>query len=131
MKAPQIIGRFIFYSLAIIAIFFLLLGAIFLVRKDKSSLAKVLDILTKELEELKEKEPMTIEDEIFNACCNVSKANYDKGTNEDLSIECRMCGENTKRGEYYKRIDCIDPDAELPYLFICKDCYNKCFELKD
>ena len=69
-------------------------------------------------------EGCTIEDEIFSACSEVYKDNYGEGTNEDLTVECRMCGVNTKRGRYYKRNDLLEPDSTLPYLFICPDCYN-------
>lgn len=69
-------------------------------------------------------ENRTIEDKIFDYLTGgLRKKDYVKGSNEDLTIECRMCGDNTKRGEYYVRLQ-KEPDSTYPYGFICPDCYN-------
>lgn len=69
-------------------------------------------------------ENRTIEDEIFDEIAGVlTKKDYIPGTNEDLTIACRICGENTKRGKYYVRV-IEEPRMSTPYLFICPECYN-------
>lgn len=121
----------IFYLLSAIGGAFILLGSIVLTKGQTTKIHEVLDSLSRKISSEEETtynkhfEPRTIEDEIFSACAKIDKENYRKGTNQDLSIECTLCGKNTKRGEYYARNDVLDTGAPLPYMFICNDCYEE------
>ena len=113
------------YIIGAIGMGIMLLAVSCLTKAQREKTKKLLLDVERVLDDREELIPeCTIEDEIFSACTNVYKDCYDKGTNEDLTVECRMCGVNTKRGDYYKRNDLIEPDSTLPYLFICPDCYN-------
>ena len=119
----------IFYCFAVIGIGFLLLGSLFLDKKQLNWVKDILHSLENKLEPptltYHQPEPRTIEDEIYDACATVRQDMYRQGTNEDLSIECTICGRNTKRGDYYARQDALDSDIPLPKMFICPDCYDK------
>lgn len=82
----------------------------------------VLDKIESVLSDFKE-ELVTIEDKILMAEMEVCQDDYKEGTNPDLSVTCRICGENTPRGKYYCRID-GEKDSSMDYMFICKDCYR-------
>lgn len=113
------------YIIGAIGVAILLLADCCLTKEQRDKTRRALEGIEKSLDCCTDTyEVTTIEDEIFSACANVYKDNYSEGTNEDLTVECRMCGANTKRGEYFKRNDLLEPDSTLPYLFICPDCYN-------
>lgn len=113
------------YIIGAVGIAILLLAGCCLTKEQRDKTRRALEGLEKTLDcGIDTCECVTIEDEIFSACANVYKENYSEGTNEDLTVECRMCGVNTKRGKYFKRNDLLEPDSSLPYLFICPDCYN-------
>ena len=114
----------------LIAIFFMLMGVLFfaiammwLSDKQRRRLEDILEGVLFELQYGDEPANETIEDILFKDLVDLTKDDYEKGTNPDLTIECRMCGENTKRGKYYKRKEAESNDT--PYLFICRDCYEE------
>lgn len=117
----QTFRKLIFGVFAILAVLFLFIGIVALNKKQRRKMEELLDKLVETVEDFKD-EVLTIEDEMLLAEMEVTQEDYRKGTNEDLSVECRICGENTPRGKYYCRKDCTTP--HVPYAFICKDCYR-------
>ena len=116
----------------IISICFLVLGAlnfaiaeVFMTKEHRDKLDVVLEDVLSNLKSMEEDfEPETIEDILFKDLVDLTQKDYHKGTNEDLTVECRMCGENTKRGKYYARNN-DEPDSTLAYMFICPKCYRR------
>lgn len=119
----QKIRTFIFVAFASVGAIFFVLGGLFLNKKQANKFALLLEELLTTLKELRQ-EPTTVEDKMFIEDTRLTQDMYAKGTNKDLSIECRICGDNTPRGKYYARTDGT-PDSLKPYNFICKDCYNQ------
>ena len=114
--------RLLFFTLfGIMAIVPFVIGCLFL---DKKQANKITEMLWDWLDSLEEEdiEPHTIEDSIFINDANLTQEDYERGTNKNLSVECRICGENTKRGKFYKKKDAKDNNE--PYLFICRECYH-------
>lgn len=122
------IRRFFFFLFASLGVVWLVIACVFLKRNERDKVINDLellsDTLTKTVAEVKAKKERSIEDEIFNSMAKVRQSMYRAGTNQDLTVECRMCGEVTARGEYYARCDQAYPDEQLPFLFICPDCYD-------
>lgn len=119
----QKIRLFLFSIFGVLGGLLIALGGLFLNKKQSTKLVLVLQELADTLEEWKVKN-VSIEDKIFIEDTRLTKDMYKKGTNKDLSVECRICGENTPRGKYFVRTDST-PDSQQPYMFICKDCWNQ------
>lgn len=117
----QMIRKFFFTIFVFIGALFLIAGVSCLNKKQRKAMELMLDKIKDTVEDFRV-EVETIEDMMLKEEISVTKKDYTRGTNEDLSIECRICGENTRRGEYYKRVD--GEDNDIPYLFICKNCYD-------
>lgn len=119
----QKIRIILFGFFAVIGSIFFIIGAVFLNRKQSRKLTILLEEFIELVQDWKS-EPTTIEDKLFLEDTKLTQDMYKKGTNKDLSIECRICGENTTRGKYFVRKDSAgNPDT--PYNFICKDCWNE------
>lgn len=110
-----------------VSLFFFSIAICFLNSKQRKKLTDILDIVLFELQygEYNDPEPQTIEDILFQDCVDLTKQDYHKGTNSDLTIECRMCGENTRRGKYYARNGVTDTNQDISYMFICPKCYKE------
>lgn len=117
----QKIRTIIFMVFLVISAIPLFIGSLFLSKKQIRKVTEVLDDIASSISE-GNNEPKTIEDAILLEETNLTQEDYERGTNRNLSVECRMCGENTKRGKFYKRI--VADSNETPYLFICRDCYH-------
>lgn len=117
--------RLIIFSIfGFIGALFLVIGAIFLNKKQTRKLTYLLEEFEEQLLEWKgSREPISIEDKMLYQEYGLTQTIYDKGTNKDLSVECCLCGEVTPRGKYFKRNDTL-ADTHRPYNFICKNCYN-------
>lgn len=118
----QTIRKIIFGIFGIFAVLFLCVGVCVLDKKQRKKMEILLESIAETVEEFKE-EVLTIEDDIFVAETELTKEDFVKGTNKDLSIECRICGENTPRGKYFTRRN-EAPDSQQPYAFICRECYH-------
>lgn len=117
----QTIRKCLFAILGSIGVVFLLIGMGCLDKKQRKNLSILLDELSWSVDNLA-KDSVSIEDKMFEQEVGLTRTDYAKGTNEDLSVECRMCGEVTPRGKYYKRVGVETNEA--PYLVICEDCYK-------
>lgn len=113
---------FIFGFFGFIGVLFLLFGSLFLNRKQSRKLSLLLEEATASMQSI-QKEPSTIEDILFLEDAQLTQDMYKKGTNKDLTIECRICGDNTPRGNYYALKDCTSENLS-PHCLICEDCYN-------
>lgn len=115
------IRKFFFTIFAFVGALFLIVGVSCLNKRQRRTMELILDKIKDAVEDFKD-EVETIEDRMLKEQITVTKSDYVKGTNQDLSVECRMCGEVTPRGKFYKRVDAND--GEVPYLVICEDCYK-------
>lgn len=120
----QKIRLFLFGIFGFIGVLFLIIGAIFLNKKQTRKLNILLEEAVENLDEWR-KEPTTIEDKLFLEDTRLTQDMYRRGTNKDLSIECRICGDNTQRGKYFVRCDSDCPTPDDPYSFICPHCWEE------
>lgn len=111
----------LFTIFGLIAVVPFIIGCLFLDKKQSKKISEMLSDWVDSLQDCK-KEPKTIEDSIFLNDVELTQDDYERGTNKDLSVECRMCGENTPRGKFYRLKNAVD--SNTPYLFICRDCYH-------
>ena len=117
----QKIRLVLFGIFGILAVIPFTIGCLFLNKKQASKISEMLGDWLDALEDSKT-EPITIEDRMFLNDVELTQEDYERGTNKNLSVECRMCGENTRRGKFYKKKDV--KDSNDPYSFICRDCYH-------
>lgn len=114
--------RLIMFSIfGLIATIPFIIGCLFLNKKQANKMSEVLNDLLDSLTENQD-EPKTIEDKIFLNDVDITQDDYERGTNRNLSVECRLCGENTPRGKFYRKRNATSDND--PYLFICRECYH-------
>lgn len=109
-----------FVLFGLIAVIPLTIGSLFLDKKQARKLSNLLEDWANDLKG--SKEPKTLEDDMLLATTQLHQELYHKGSNKDLSIECRLCGKVTPRGRYFARKDARE--EHVPYVFICGECYD-------
>lgn len=117
----QMIRKIFFTIFACIGALFLIAGVSCLNKRQRITMELLLEEIKTTVEGFRD-EAETIEDKMLKEQITLTKKDYIKGINQDLSVECRMCGEITPRGKFYKRVDAQDNNT--PYLVICEKCYR-------
>ena len=115
------IRLFFFIIFTMIAVVPFVIGTLFLSKKQIKKLSELFEDIQEAIQETSS-EPNTIEDDMLFSNTQLTQEFYRRGTNKNLSVECRLCGTTTPRGKYYCRKNPLDNGVN--YAFICRECFH-------